>query len=209
VTDVALKRIRPVVRWSVASVIVLWLGFIAEKPIVNASLPTLRAVFAFVQSSFVILDMQIARDGANETLQVRADLAKSKYVSGRFVYPINASGTSSQQLKGWLQVNLTLGGLLQYELLMLIVVAAWPTRDARQYLVRFAIAAPFVVALFLINAVCTLFAEFTNGVYHTYAPDDFLLSLAWSKFLMGGGGVLLSLLSAAACISLAQRNQVR
>jgi hypothetical protein len=187
-------------RWIVASIFTVWLGFALEKSLVNAALPLLQALFELLQNDFTILSADIAQHGPNETLQVRADLAKPFYIDGRFVYPINLRSATPI---GWLQVNLTLGGLTQYALLMSIAVLAWPARSVGEYLTRLGIAVPCAAMLFLLNCLCTLFAEFQNAMYQTYAPNTFLLSMAWSKFLMGGGSAMLALLLAALCIRLA------
>ncbi|MBC7984445.1 MAG: hypothetical protein H7Y02_11380 [Candidatus Obscuribacterales bacterium] len=198
-TSVALpKPLEITVRFLVAGAAVLWLGGVFERAIVESSLPLVRAVFEFVDDDFTVLGLDVAHEGANETLRLKADYSHPIYLEGvgTFIYPMNLDPRTA----GWLQVNLTVGGLLQYGLLMLIVVLAWPARGIREMLVRLGLSLPLLAVFLLVAAISTLLAELWNPLHQDFAPQEFWPLLAWSRFLMGGGGAMLALVIAGAAI---------
>jgi hypothetical protein len=199
------KPLKSIARLIVVVAGVLWFGYASERVVVSASLPFLRATLEAVQNDFDILSMDIARSGPNDTVRVRADYAHAVFISGKLIYPINLGVKPGESLYGWLQVNLTVGGLLQYGLLMMIVVLAWPLGSWREAAVRLALAIPILFVLLIGNAVSTILAELWSGPHQDFARDEFWPLLAWSKFLMGGGGAMLGLACAAAAIATARR----
>lgn len=188
------------VRLGVASILVLWMAHSFQRTLIEPLLPALRATIEYLESDFTILGTDIAREGPNETIRVRANLASPLYVAGRIVYPMGWNrGT-----EGWLQVNLTLGGVLQYVSLMLIVVLAWPAQRVSEFIVRIAIALPLITLLLLLHAPFTILADLWFPIHDDYDPHSFWPLLAWSRFLMGGGGIAAALLLAIVAIVLAR-----
>jgi hypothetical protein len=155
-------------------------------------IPMFRNVVAFFGGDFTVLDMSVAHDGANETLRVRADFSHPIFIVNQFIYPL--------QGKGWMQVNLTLGGVLQYSLFLLIVVVAWPVTRASEYLLRLALSAPLILILLLIDVPPTILANLWFPVHDDLAPHALWPLLIWSRFLMGGGGLVVAFLFAAAIV---------
>jgi hypothetical protein len=180
--------------------LLLWLVNSGAAAIVRPMIPVLQGVVEMATDDFRILDMELGADRGVPALQVRADLARPLVVSGGVLMPIN-SGSDA----GWMEVQLALGGILQHPLMLCIVVLAWPAAGWKEYLVRACLALPLVLLLLLVTLPSTILAELWFPFHDDYAPDTFWPLLAWSRFLMGGGGLVLGLLMGAAAIGLAGR----
>ncbi len=185
------------VRFIAVGAILLWLSHAYERVMVEPMLPVFGATLKLIGDDFTILGMDINHEGPNESLRVRADFSHSIYVAGRVLYPMALDPKTA----GWMQVNLTLGGVLQYSLLMLMIVLAWPAASVREFACRFGIAAPLIVFLLLIDVPFTILAELWFPVHEDFDSKSFWPLLNWSKFLMGGGGLALAILLAIVAIS--------
>jgi hypothetical protein len=152
-----------------------------------------------VQDDFAILAIDVVEENSAATLRVRADFAHPVVVAGRVLYPMN----SNPRTAGWMQVNVTAGGVLQYLMMAIIVVLAWPTRSLLDYAVRLVIALPLAFLLAVLATATTILAELWFPVHADLAPSETWLLLTWSRFLMGGGGLALALGVAALAIAIA------
>lgn len=165
------RQVKPlslIVRLGIATAAMLWLGHWIERPVVSSSLPALRTLLTTATRDFSIINLDLTHKGPNETLRLRADYSHPIVVGKTVVYPIN----SPTELRGWLQVNLTLGGTLQYGLLLLSVVLAWPLQNPREYFTRLALALPSAILLTTLNVVSTLLAELWFGPHDDLAPNE-------------------------------------
>jgi hypothetical protein len=180
------------VRMLAAALLVLAMGMHFERAIVRSLLPALHSAVAWLGDDYAILDMAIARDGANDTLQTRADFSHSFLINGHVVEPLNG--------RGWLQVNHTLGGILAYSELLLILLLAWPAAGFAEYAWRALLGVPLAGALVVLNVTSTTLAELWAALQQELAPASYSPLLAWSRFLMGGGGWVLALTLAALAI---------
>jgi hypothetical protein len=190
---------RLVARLAFVATALLWLTHSCASVIVKPMIPALQAAVAILDDDFRILGMDVSTDGGNKTLRVRADLAHAAVVSGQVLYPISPGA----ELRGWMEVHLALGGVLQYPLLLLIVVLAWPAKTSRELLARIGIALPLAALLLLLAVPSTILAELWFPIHDDYDPGSFWPLLAWSRFLMGGGGQVLGLLMGITAIVLA------
>lgn len=155
----------------------------------------------FLDSDLSILAVEIGHEGPNETVRVRANFSRPIYVAGKSLFPFGwHPGT-----EGWMEVNLTLGGILQYAAFTIIVVLAWPITKASELALRIAITAPLIALLLLIQVPFMILAEFWFPVHNDIDPHSFWPLLAWSRFLMGGGGVAAAILIGVVAILLARR----
>lgn len=180
------------------SALVLWLVHHYQRVIVEPMLPLMSATFSAVQSTFVFQALDIADEGVNETLRLRANLAKPINVNGRMFYPI---GWNTHEQGGY-QITLTVGGALQYSVMTLIVVLAWPCAQWRTLLKRMAIALPLMLTILLLNTTITFTAELWNPIHEQWLPDITWPLLVASKLLMGGGGLLLGLVCGVMAIAM-------
>jgi hypothetical protein len=190
-----------IARLVLATALMLWICNRFEEPIIKSAIPALRWALNFVGNDFKVLELDIAQEGPNQTLRLRADFANPIVVSDHVLYPLNTDST----VNGWFQVNLTIGGLLQYVLLLLSIVIAWPVKTFREGIVRLLFTLPTVLLFAAINCVSTLLAELWGPVHTQIASDEVWPLLVWSKFLMGGGGIMLAICLAGAIILIAMR----
>lgn len=186
------------VRLIVVSGVVLWLAHHYRHAIMESLLPIIKTTIATVQNDFTIQSLDIAEDGPNETLRLRANLAQPVEIGGRMFYPV---GYGTQQTGGY-QITMTVGGAMLYSLLTLIVVLAWPVTDWKMLLKRVVIALPLMMGLLLINVATTFPAELWTPIHKEWVPDVTWPLLVWSKILMGGGGLVLGLLSGGIAVAL-------
>ena len=188
--------LRLATRCAIVAAAVLWGGQLIERPLAQWLAPAIRGVTAFFGDDFTFLDIEVVRDGERDSLRVRANLSHPLNVGGHVVYPY---GWRSQP-DGWSQVNLTLKGLFQYAAMLLIVVFAWPAAHALELLRRAALTVPLIVLLLLVQIPPTILAELWFPLHADFDAHSFWPLLAWSRFLMGGGGLAVALLLATVAI---------
>ncbi len=179
-------------RFAAAAAAVLFLGALSERTLATAAAPILQRLLSTFGESYIFLDVGVAHAGPNETLQTRADFSRPVTINGRSLEPFNG--------RGWLQVNQTLGGIFAYSELLLIMLLAWPAAQWTEYGWRLLPGLSLACALAVLNVVSTTLAELWASVHQELDPASFSPLLAWSRFLMGGGGWVLALLSAVLVI---------
>jgi hypothetical protein len=180
-------------RACIATLLVMGYGAHYQRAIVGPLLPLLQNSLVVTGDEYRVRSLDID-DGDNDSLRLRADLARTLYIGDHYVSPLGD--------QGWLQVNLTLGGALAYSELLLILLLAWPVADPRELAWRALIGLPLIVVLLLINIDTTLSAELWTAVHRELEPGALSALLTGSRFLMGGGGWAIALLLAAATIAL-------
>jgi hypothetical protein len=158
--------------------------------------PLVSATVQAADSAFTVLAVDIDTDGPNQTIRVRADLAQPIIIGGRTFVPFRQGSDQ----RGWYEVNLTLGGAMEYSLLVLIVVMAWPANRWQEWCKRVVISVPLALGLLLVNVATTFPAELWNPIHNEWVPDVAWPLLIWSRVLMGGGGLMFGLLCGAIAI---------
>jgi hypothetical protein len=196
---------RLAVRLMIAGVAVLWLSHTFQKVIVQPLLPIWGYVLAVSDSEVKVLSAAGGHEGPNETVSFHVNLAHPIDIAGRTAYPY---GTHSIP-DGFMEVNLGAAGLLQYALLLLILVLAWPLSGAVELFARLLISVPLLAALLVIPGPSTALSLVWGPFHEALDPNTFWPILAWSRFLSGGGGVAIALIMAAAAIGLAQKARHR
>ena len=181
------------VRLAIASVLILGVMHLLQRPAARALIPVFRAAIHVLSDSFVINDVRITQHGASDTVRFRANLAQPVTLDGRKIYPFGWNGGP----QGGFQVTYTVGGVLSYIALMLIVVHAWPAQGAREQALRFLLSIPRIAVLLVLDVPTTVLAELWNGLYDWADIHRVSGWMVWSRFLMGGGGYLIALLMAA------------
>jgi hypothetical protein len=188
-------------RFLCVTVVVLWAAHGLERRIIAPLIPALRATIGVLDDSFLILDARVAEAGPAATLSFSANLAHPVVVAGQTLHPFGSDGVPP----GYAQVDCTLGGVLEYSCVLLILALGWPARGARELLVRLALCAPLLLLLVLIDVPSTVIAELWNSFEqdaNVHRVDNWMI---WSRFLMGGGGFALALAFAAAALAVAAR----
>ncbi len=189
-----------IARIALVATVLLWLANHYADGIVKPLIPAFQQVVATLDDEFTVFDMNISNDEGKRTLRVRADLAHPVLIAGQWLEPMNSNPSTA----GWMQVNLTLGGILQYSILLLIPVLAWPTTGIREFGIRVGLAIPLIAVLLLIDVPLSILAELWFPIHNDHDPDAFWPLLAWSRFMMGGGGQVLALAMGIVAIGLAR-----
>jgi len=177
---------------------VLLLAHHYQRALLTPLLPLIQSTLTHVQDDFTIQSLDIVENGPNEVLRLHANLARPTYISGRMFYPIGWQSAA----EGGYEIRLTVGGTIQYSLLILIVVLAWPAGHWRVALTRLLFALP----LMLLNTAITFPAELWNPIHEEWLSDITWPLLVASKMLMGGGGLILGLLCGAGIIAATSRD---
>jgi hypothetical protein len=186
-----------------ASILVLGVLHAFQRPIVEPMIPVFRTTVRLLATEFIINSAEIVREDAGETLQFRANLSSPVSFAGRTLYPFGWNGVNAQ---GGYQVTINLGGVLQYCGLMLILVLAWPAMHVREFVTRVALAAPLSGVLLLVDVPFTVVAELWATLYDEFDPRGFSGWMVWSRFLMGGGGLVLGCLMGVLAIAAAKHH---
>jgi hypothetical protein len=200
-------RARPLwilARLLLASIVVMGGLQIWRQSLIEPMIPLLRGAVEFVAPDFQVDVVDIAHRGLNDTLRFRANLAAPIFFAGHTIYPFGWGNRP----RGGYQISLTLGGLLGYVALFLIIIIALPARGVRNHVFRLVLSPPLIAILLLIDAPFTVAAELWNALYQDYAPHEICALMVWSRFLMGGGGYVLAILFAGIAISAANRISV-
>jgi hypothetical protein len=190
------------VRVLVASVLVLGTLHALQWVIIRPMIPWFCDVVRLLSLDFDIYSAQAVQTGSAQHLIVIANLAAPIEIAGRMVYPIGWNTSSAQ---GGYQISLSLGGLLQYSALLLIVAFTWPSSGLKESAVRAAICLPLVVVLLFLEVSLTVIAELTAIVADQVPQHGVGPWMLWSRFLMGGGGLLFGGLLGATAIVVAKR----
>jgi hypothetical protein len=185
-----------------STVLVLVVVQVLGRPLVRAMLPVVSAVTPLIDPRFDVTDVQLARFGADDVVRVRGNLSRPLLIGDRIISPFGWNGTPA----GGLQITYTMGGVLEYGALLLILVLAWPAASALELGCRVAIALPCAALLPMLIVPFTVVAEFRHGLAGLLGPNPPGASLIASRYLMGGGGWVIALMAAAFCIALARRN---
>jgi hypothetical protein len=191
---------RLALRFALVGVALLGIAGMWAPAIVAPMVPVLGRAVAAATADFTLLDVTLDRDGARPGVVFRANLRQVALVGSSFVHPMGFGG----QPEGWYQVRLTTGGILQHALLLLIIVLAWPG-TVRELALRGVLAVPLAALLVLQHVVVTVLAELWFPLHDDWAPGETWPLLVWSRFLMGGGGLMVAMVLAGLCIALPAR----
>lgn len=184
-------------RLLLCTIIVLTALQALERPVVEPLIPAFRTLVPLMDGRFTITDARLSREGANETLRFRANLSYPLVIDGHVLSPFGSNGVPA----GGFQVTYALGGVFEYDALLLIGVLAWPVRRARELAWRLALALPLLALAVLIDIPLTVVAELRNGIVSLVDLQTVDGWMTVSRFLMGGGGWVAALTMSASCIA--------
>ena len=171
------------------------------RPLVRPLMPIFGAAVPLLDPRFEITSVRLARIGASEVVRFRGNLSRPLVIRGRVLEPFGWNGMPA----GGIQCTYTVGGVLQYDALLLILVLAWPASRLTELACRLGLALPCVLFLPVAIVPFTAVAEFRQGLASMVgpgAPGGWLIA---SRYLMGGGGWVIALLTAVACLEGARR----
>jgi len=184
-----------------ATVLVLLVVQALGRTLVRPLIPIFGAAVPFLDPRFAVSDVRLSCVGASDVVRFRGNLSQPLLIDGRIINPFGWNGMPA----GGFQITYTVGGALQYGALLLIFVLAWPASGPRELVCRLALSVPCIALLSLAIVPFTVLAEFRQGLVSLVAPTALDGSLIASRYLMGGGGWVIALLTAAFCIDGARR----
>jgi len=183
-------------RLLVAAALVLWPAHVFQRALVTPLLPLLGDAVVTFDDSLRLISVDVVSEPSGEVVRFRVNLAHPVEVAGYTVYPFGWGSAP----RGGYQVRLTLGGVLQYPAFVLIAILAWPAKRAAEYGLRLFAAVPLMAVLLLVDTPSTVLAEVWGEIHAGIDARGFQPLMVWSRFLMGGGGLVLALLCAALAV---------
>jgi len=187
-------------RMLVAAALVIGAGRVLQVSLIRPLLPVFGATVVLLAPQFTVQSLEVIPAQA-PVVRLRANLLEPVEYAGHTVYPI---GWMSRAGQGGYQVELSLTGLLQYPALIVLIVLAWPAPWIT-FLIRLPLGLALAAGALLSEAPVTLVAELWGIVRDQADPGAPCYWMIASRFLMGGGGLLIAGLLACAAILLAQR----
>jgi hypothetical protein len=187
------------VRLLVAGVLLIGAGRLLQSTLIRPLLPAFSATVVLLAPEFTMQSLDLVSDRP-PVVRLRANLLEPVEFAGHTVYPFGWLGSRP----GGYQVSLSLTGLLQYPTVVLLIVLAWPA-SVRTLGIRILVGVPMAAAVLLTEAPVTMVAELWGVVRDQADPAATCYWMVASRFLMGGGGLLIAGILGAAAVILAQR----
>lgn len=162
----------------------------------RALLPTLRAAITWVEPAFAVQHLDLLPGAAGSRVRTQVVLAHTVVVGGRAVvpHPLGHAFAWVPASRSWLLPTLYLS-----------LVLAWPTRVARERLLRLVVGLAVLPALLLIDLPVVIVAEFWRPLMAVHDPQGWQAHVVWAGFMHGGGRVALALLAAGLVVAVAAR----
>lgn len=162
----------------------LWLAHQYGTLVAEASLPLIGWTFSWMDDHFRLIGVDIAAEGADTAIRLRASLARPLVLGGQVLIPNPA---------GWARVTTTVGTLLQPFVILFGLLPAWPAKGLGDWGLRLFLL-PFVaLVLLLVNVPPTLLGYLWDMHVRDFEPGRFSPLLIWLNFLNGGGRLVLGL----------------
>jgi hypothetical protein len=144
----------------------------------NACLPALAAEMQWLDGSFRVQSLEVAREGGELVFRLAVGLARPVTVGGKTFYP----DPRGQALSSTLVANVILPTVLS-----LAALFAWPGAHQRNYLFRLAVAVPSILLIATIGVPLTLLANLWRIVYEAANRTGYSPLVFWSDFGQNGG----------------------
>jgi hypothetical protein len=189
------------IRLAVVGVLLVAAARVLQTSLIRPLLPIYSATVTLLAPQFTLQSMDLV-ESRPPILRIRANLLQPVEFAGRTVVPVGWLGAGPQ---GGYEVSLSMTGLLQYPLLTLLILLAWPATDLNVLGIRVLLGIPLTALLLLTEAPTTIVAELWSVVRDQADPAATCYWMVWSRFLMGGGGLLIAGMLGAAAVVVAQR----
>jgi hypothetical protein len=173
------------------------LQFVLVRPL----LPVFGGTVELLAPQFTLEPVELI-PAQSPTVRLRANLLEPVEFAGHTAFPFGWLGRVPE---GGYEVSQSLTGLLQYPVLVLLIVLAWPASTLMVLLLRVALGLPMAALVLLCEAPMTMVAELWSLVRNQADPAATCYWMIWSRFLMGGGGLLIAGILGATAAIVAQR----
>jgi hypothetical protein len=191
------------IRLVVVGILLIAAARLLQTTLIQPLLPIFGATVSLLAPQFTLQSLDLV-ESRPPTLRLRANLLEPVEFAGRTVVPVGWLGTGPQ---GGYQVSLAMTGLLQYPTLTLLIVLAWPATGLKVLGVRVLLGIPMAALLLLTEAPTTMVAELWSIVRDQADPAATCYWMVLSRFLMGGGGLLIAGILGATAVVMAQRQR--
>lgn len=189
------------VRLVLVGILLVTTARLLQIALIRPLLPVFGATVVLLAPEFTLQSVDVA-PLQPPVVRLRANLLEPVEFAGRTVFPFGWQGVVP---RGGYQVSLSLTGLLQYPTLVLLIVLAWPAADPQTLGLRVLLGILMAAAVVLAEAPMTMVAELWSMVRDQSNPGATCYWMIWSRFLMGGGGLLIAGILGATAIVVAQR----
>jgi hypothetical protein len=174
-----------------------WLQFALVRPL----LPVFGGTVELLAPQFTLESVDLIQ-AQPPAVRLRTNLLEPVEFAGHTVFPFGWLGRMPQ---GGYQISQSLTGLLQYPVLVMLIVLAWPASTLKILVVRVALGLAMAAFVLLCEAPMTMVAELWSLVRDQADPAATCYWMIWSRFLMGGGGLLIAGILGATAVTVAQR----
>lgn len=168
--------------------------------IVKPVLPVFAREIHWIAPQFTILSADIAGQGTNQMVRVRAYLSRPIEIAHRVLLPSPREG---------FEIDLALAGVPVYCALSLILVLAWPARGIRELTVRWGSAIALMIVLLLVDVPVAVVADLLSEVRHDVGDNSLSSWVLITRALHDGGGLLLGCCAGWGAIMLGKGSQRR
>jgi hypothetical protein len=184
-----------------AGVLLFIAAHLLQFALVRPLLPVFGDTVELLAPQFTLEPVELIST-QSPTVRLRANLLEPVEFAGRTVLPFGWLGRLPQ---GGYEVSQSLTGLLQYPVLVMLIVLAWPASSFKILVMRVLLGLPMAAFVLLCEAPMTMVAELWSLVRDQADPAATCYWMIWSRFLMGGGGLLIAGILGATAVIMAQR----
>lgn len=195
------RRVDLALRLILVAVVVVAAARLLQFQLIRPLVPAFDTLIGLLAPEFTLQSVDLI-PGSAPAVRVRANLLEPVQFAGHTVVPVGWLQTGPP---GGYQVSLSLTGLLQYPVLVIIILLGWPARDLQILALRVLVGAPLVAAALMTEAPMTVVAELWSAIRDQADPAAPCFWMIWSRFLMGGGGLMIAGILSAVAILAAQR----
>ncbi len=156
-------------------------------------LPLYRWEIGWLAPNYHISSLALADNHGEAVVAMTVELIRYIVVAGHALPP----GTS-------LSCSTLAGHALQLPLLMLSLLAAWPTKSITHRIALLAIAVPLLLLVEMLDVPLVLLGCIEDLLLANFAPDTTSFLVAWMNFMNGGGRLALSIAAAIAAVGLSR-----
>lgn len=176
----------------IAASVLLPITVVYGETLINGCLPIFRAVFDGVSGDFQLLNLAVDNEGVDRVLRATVTWKQITVINGVTLAP-DPRGTAN--------ASTLLAHALQGPLVALLAVCGWPLRNGpgtwAEGLCRFAVLAPLVLIVLIVDVPVVLVGELWALVLDTLDPERVSALVIWKSFMQGGGRYALALAAAA------------
>lgn len=146
-------------------------------------LPALKAEITWLQDTYPVKQLYVDRSGSAQVIRVVVGLSGCVVVEDKAFCGADPRAQAN--------ASTMVGNITMPAVLMLALLAAWPVRQRREYVLRLLIAPLALAVMWALDLPLFLWAAFWGMHVDAIAPGTFSPLLVWTAFLQNGGRLAL------------------